>query len=526
MTPTPAAPTQLEDSEQDHLFTRDYAVLQDSQDPLQHLRREFFIPTRASLKSKTLGQSGKSTIWVSSEGSDELCTYLCGNSLGLQPKKTSERIQQYLSTWATQGVFGHFKPLSDSPLATWLDVDDQAATMIAPVVGAQRSEVAVMQTLTANLHLLMSAFYRPDPKARHKIILESKAFPSDHYAVESQICNHNLDPSTSMVTIEPPSSSSPLLSTEYILDVISEHAATTALLLLPGIQFYSGQYFDMPTITAHARSLGIFVIWDLAHAVGNVPLHLHDWDVDAAAWCSYKYLNAGPGTIGGLFVHERHSTSAATKADGPSSSSDYANRLSGWWGSDKAARFHMTNQFQPSPGARSFQLSNPSVLDTTALCASLDLFALTSMDALRAKSLHLTAYLETLLLRLQTSISTRGNSSNNDDDVPPAAFTIITPADPAQRGAQLSLQLTPPGLLLDAVMRELERRAVVVDERRPDVIRVAPAPLYNSFVDVWVFVEALAAALAAVEDERRTTRPPPPAPGEGQEKESGLLFTT
>lgn len=275
-----------------------------------------------------------------------------------------------------------------------------------------------------------------------------------------------------MITIEPVSPESPLLSTEYILSVIDKHASDTALLLLPGIQFYSGQLFDIKTITAHAQSLGIFVIWDLAHAVGNVPLQLHDWNVDAAAWCSYKYLNAGPGAIGGLFVHSRN-TAAADPAD-PA----YANRLSGWWGSDKASRFAMTNSFAPIPGAAGFQLSNPSAVDLTALCASLEVFARTDMPALRAKSEKLTAYLQARLVALQA----RG-----------APFAILTPADPAARGAQLSVRLEPG--LLDVVMRELEHAGVVLDERKPDVVRVAPAPLYNSFEDVWRFVEAFEGAL-------------------------------
>lgn len=275
-----------------------------------------------------------------------------------------------------------------------------------------------------------------------------------------------------MVTIEPPDQSNPSLTTSYILSVIAEHASTTAILLLPGIQFYSGQFFDIPTITKAARDAGIFVIWDLAHAVGNVPLKLHDWDVDAAAWCTYKYLNAGPGSIGGLFVHERHGQVSSGK-DG------FVNRLSGWWGSDKESRFAMENRFVPIPGAAGFQVSNPSVLDITSLNASLEVFAKAGgMGPLREKSLKLTAYLETLLLS-----SPHFNSS----------FKIITPRDPEQRGAQLSVKLEPG--LLDVVMKELEERGVIVDERRPDVVRVAPAPLYNTFKDVYEFRGAFDEAL-------------------------------
>jgi kynureninase len=280
-----------------------------------------------------------------------------------------------------------------------------------------------------------------------------------------------------MITIEPISSSNPTLTTSYILSVIDQHASTTALLLLPGIQFYTGQLLDMPVITTHAHSLGIFVIWDLAHAVGNVELKLHEWECDAAAWCTYKYLNAGPGAIGGLFVHERHGIVNTRGNDVHRDPQAFKNRLSGWWGSDKASRFAMTNQFTPMPGAAGFQLSNPSVLDITSLCASLEVFSMTDMASLRAKSLRLTGYLEVLLLPLMGD----------------GYFEIITPRDPVQRGAQLSLKLKDG--LLDTVMGQLEKNGVVVDERRPDVIRVAPAPLYNKFTDVYDFVQIFRSAL-------------------------------
>ena len=284
---------------------------------------------------------------------------------------------------------------------------------------------------------------------------------------------HDLDPSESMICIEPPTSQSPdnrLLGTEYILSVIDQHASDTAVLLLPGIQFYSGELFDIKTITAHAQSKGIFCIWDLAHAAGNVPLQLHDWNVDAAAWCSYKYINAGPGAIGGLFVHERIST---VSSDGA-----YTNRLAGWWGQDRVTRFEMVNQFQPMSGAKGFQISNPSAIDLTSLCASLEVFGLTSMAALREKSLKITKYLEDML---------------NDLQAKGGQFIQLTPTDPERRGAQLSLKLEPG--LLAVVMQELEESAVILDERKPDVIRVAPAPLYNNYTDVWKFIEAFKRAL-------------------------------
>lgn len=277
-----------------------------------------------------------------------------------------------------------------------------------------------------------------------------------------------------MIAIEPNSPDRAIISTEHILSIIAEHGSTTAILLLPGIQFYSGQLLDIPVITAAARKAGIFVIWDLAHAVGNVPLKLHDWDVDAAAWCSYKYLNAGPGAIGGLFVHERNGSVSPAKSEGRG----FTNRLSGWWGSEKASRFAMENKFVPIPGAAGFQLSNPSMLDITSLNASLEVFSMAGgVEALREKSLRLTEYLETLL---------DGRLSGNP-------FKIITPREKDQRGAQLSLKLEKG--LLNPVMRELEERGVTVDERQPDVIRVAPAPLYNNFSDVFRFVTAFEEAL-------------------------------
>ncbi|KAK0711373.1 pyridoxal phosphate-dependent transferase [Lasiosphaeris hirsuta] len=451
----------------------------DQEDPLAFTRSEFNIPTVADIASTRLADPGSKGSSEMRESESAKCIYLCGNSLGLQPKRTPTRINQYLSTWAAQGVQGHFKPLEGSPLPTWLDADAQAAELIAPIVGAAPSEVAVMQTLTANLHLLMSAFYRPDINGKHKIILESKAFPSDHFAVETQLRHHGLNPKTSMVTIESPFSQDNVPSTYDIMSVISTHAATTALLLLPGIQYYTGQLLDINVITAFAHKHDIFVIWDLAHAVGNVPLSLHDWNADAAAWCSYKYLNSGPGSIGGLFVHERHSQVTKAVTD-TKPEEGYTNRLAGWWGNDKSSRFTMANKFHPVAGAAGFQLSNPSILDITSLSASLEVFGLAGgMQPLRKKSLRLTAYLETLLAGMK------------EEDK--AMFRIITPSDPRQRGAQLSILLADG--LLGIVMSTLEARGVIADERKPDVIRVAPAPLYNTFEDCVRFVQVFSLAL-------------------------------
>lgn len=415
----------------------------------------------------------------------EPCTYLCGNSLGLQPRQVASHVGSQLSLWATKGVYGHFKNVTNSPIPPWVNIDDAVLGQTASIVGALPTEVAVMQTLTANIHLLLASFYRPT-LTRYKILLEGKAFPSDHYVVESQLAHHNLNPASAMVLIEPPSRSSPLLPTAHILAAIDAHASTAAVLLLPGIQFYTGQAFDIRTITAHAQSKGIVVGWDLAHAVGNVPLALHDCNVDFAAWCSYKYLNCGPGAIGGLFVHERH-TGVSSDENGLK----YRPRLSGWWGSDRKSRFAMTNAFAPIPGAAGFQLSNPSALDLSAVLASLEVFGKTDMAALRRKSLALTGFLEEEL-----------------DAIPrdEAPFRIITPRDEGQRGAQLSIMLETG--LLDHVMEVLEEEGVAVDERKPDVIRVGPAPLYNSFEDVWrfarVFREACRKAMVAKKERKET----------------------
>lgn len=305
------------------------------------------------------------------------------------------------------------------------------------------------------------------------------------YAVESQIIHHGLDPAEAMVLLEPTDPEFPILDTEQIIQTIDKHASELALILLPGIQFYTGQYFDIPTITAHAHSRDILIGWDCAHAVGNVDLKLHDWDVDFAAWCTYKYLNSGPGAMAGIFVNERYG-----KVDMERPEEKYWPRLTGWWGDEKSSRFQMTNRmslldhkvlrltfidFVPRAGAAGYQLSNPSALDLSTVVASLQVFNETSMKELRERSLRLTAYLETLLDSMARRL--------------PGNFDIITPRNPEERGAQLSIRLAPG--LLDHVLEHLEHEGVIVDERKPDVIRVAPAPLYNSFVDVFQFCHVL-----------------------------------
>ena len=459
------------------LHNRDYAIKQDEQDPLRPFRDEFVIPTKADLARKTVKPNDKNA-------EDKTpCTYLCGNSLGLQPQLARTYLSNYLDTWATKGVYGHFKEVDDTALPPWLGVDDSLQHDMAAIVGAKDSEVAMMNTLTGNLHLMMCSFYQPT-KERYKIILEGKAFPSDHYAVESQIRHHGLNKDDAMVLIEPQSKESSLIPTSHILSIIDAHASDTALLLLPGIQFYTGQLLDIATITAHAQSKGITVGWDLAHAAGNVPLQMHDWNVDFAVWCTYKYLNSGPGCMGGCFVHERHGQVTRSGKDG---ALEYRPRLSGWWGSSKESRFAMTNEFQPIPGAAGFQLSNTSVADGTAVKASLDVFNRTSIKQLREKSLKLTKYLEDMLDLL---------AAEQEKQLGGACFSIITPRAPEERGAQLSVLLKSG--MLDSVMETLEHEGVVLDERKPDVIRVAPAPIYNGWGDVFEFVRVFGEACRKV----------------------------
>lgn len=388
-----------------------------------------------------------------------------------------EYVNAQLETWGSIGVNGHFREMENSPLAPWQDMAEDCAAKSADLVGASPDEIVIMNTLTANLHMMMASFYKPTEK-RHKIILEWKPFPSDHYAIESQITWHGLDPARSMVKIEPDEDF--LIPTEKILRTIDEHAEDTALLLLPGIQYYSGQYFDIPRITSHAKAKGIVVGWDLAHAAGNVELKLHDWDVDFACWCTYKYINAGPGSIAGAFVHSRHGR--VSWPDDGTGRPSYRPRLMGWYGGDKSVRFNMDNNFVPTPGAAGFQLSNPSAVDLASLSAALSVFGKTTMRDLRSKALVLTAYAEHLMDEM------RASSGGGE------LFRIITPRDPAQRGTQLSVVFAD-GEVHDAVSAALEAGGVLCDKRKPNVIRVAPVPLYSRFEDVWRFMQILRGAL-------------------------------
>lgn len=404
----------------------------DDNDPLGEYRQRFRFP----------------------EGPDgEPAVYLCGNSLGLQPESARAAVERELDEWAELAVDGHFD--GHQP---WSSFAESLQEPMSSIVGARPEEVVLMNTLTANLHFMLVSFYRPTDE-RYKIILEGGAFPSDQYALDSQAKFHGYDPDEAVITVEPRAGES-TLRTEDILETIEEHGDELALVCLSGLQYYTGQAFDIETITARGREVGATVGWDLAHAVGNVPMKLHDWDVDFAVWCTYKYLNGGPGAIAGTFVHERH----AEDFERP--------RFAGWWGNRPETRFDMEPDFDPEPGAAGWQVSNAPILSLAPLEASLGMFHEVGMDALRRKSLELTGWMEELL-----------------ESIDGQPFELITPSDPEKRGCQLSLR-APEGRgpdLFDA----LREGGVVCDYRKPRVIRVAPAPIYNSFRDVWKFCKIL-----------------------------------
>ncbi len=418
--------------------TETFAQKLDKQDTLKHFRDKFYIPKQ-------------------SNGEEVL--YFTGNSLGLQPKQTRNYIEQELKDWENFGVEGHFH--AKNP---WMPYHELLTNALARIVGAKPIEVVAMNSLTVNLHLLMVSFYRPTA-TRNKIIIEGGAFPSDQYAVKSQIefhqqlsgSNEKLKPDW-LIELKPRDSET-TLRTEDIEKIIVENGDEIALILLGGVNYYTGQAFDMKRITEIGHQVGATVGFDLAHAAGNVELNLHDWDVDFAAWCSYKYLNSGPGGIAGVFVHERHSENF----DLP--------RFSGWWGHDKESRFLMGDEFQPIVGAEGWQLSNPPIFQLAALRASLDIFDEAGMEKLREKSVKLTDYLEFLLNEI------------NDERI-----EIITPNDSNMRGCQLSIRVKNAD---KSLFNCITRRGVFADWREPDVIRVAPVPLYNSFADCWKFVEIL-----------------------------------
>ena len=378
--------------------------------------------------------------------------YFCGNSLGLQPKTAKDYLEQELKDWAEFGVEGHFQ--SKRP---WFAYHTFFTESLAKLVGATVKEVVAMNTLTVNLHLLMLSFYRPT-KLRYKIIMEAGAFPSDMYAMETQAQLHGFNPDDAVIEISPRKGEH-TLRIEDIESTIKKHKKNLALVLFGGVNYYTGQFFDIKKITELAHEAGAIAGFDLAHAVGNKVLHLHDWKVDFACWCSYKYLNSGPGGVGGIFVHETHTKNPKTF------------RLAGWWGHDEKTRFKMRKGFKPMKSAESWQMSNAQVFNMAAHRASLDIFDEVGMNLLAEKSLHLTAYTESLLRQI-THLK----------------FDIITPSDPLERGCQLSLLFKSRG---KEVFTYLEKNGIIADWREPNVIRIAPVPLYNSYQDVYSLYESL-----------------------------------
>ena len=417
---------------------RDFAAALDRSDPLGRFRGEFHVPR-------------------SRDGEEEI--YFVGNSLGLLPRRLPKYVDHELEKWRRLAVKAHFT--GDHP---WMPYHEFLAEPMARLVGASPTEVVTMNSLTANLHLMMASFYRPT-RERHRILLEDRPFPSDDYALESQARFHGFDPAGALVRLKPAHGKT-TIDTAEIARVLERDGDSIALVMLPGVQYYTGQAFDIEAITRLAQARGCVVGFDLAHAAGNLVLRLHDWNVDFAVWCTYKYLNSGPGSVGGCFVHERH----AKRFDLP--------RLAGWWGHDKDSRFRMESGFRPIAGAEGWQLSNPPILSLAAIRASLDVFMEAGgMEPLREKSLRLTGYLEWLL---QSELG--------------GSVEILTPTDPRQRGCQLSLQVKSnvPGR---TVFERLEAAGITCDWREPDVIRVAPVPLYNRFEEVHRFVETLGKAL-------------------------------
>ena len=429
-------PSALPLAEREGYFKTDesFALQLDAQDPLKQYRASFHIPTRPD---------GKPVI------------YFCGHSLGLQPKTARAFLDQDLATWATLGVEGHFQ--GPTP---WYSYHENFREVGARLVGARPGEVVMMNSLTINLHLLMATFYRPTAE-RFKILIDSPAFPSDLYTVQSQIRYHGFDPAQGLLQVDPRPGDF-LLREEDVESILDEHGQKIALVLFNGVNFFTGQWFDMPRIVAAAKRWECTVGFDLAHAAGNVELHLHDWQVDFAVWCNYKYLNSGPGAVGGCFVHEVHGKNTALP------------RLAGWWGNDPATRFqfHLQPEFVPRAGADGWQVSNPPIFSMAPLRASLALFDQAGMPALRAKSARLTGYLEFLLHHYCAG-----------------RYQIITPQASSRRGCQLSLLARehPRDLV-----RTLEDTGVICDFREPNLIRVAPVPLYNTFHEVWRFVQILA----------------------------------
>lgn len=412
-----------------------YAKQLDKEDSLAYLRNQFHIP-----KAK----NGKD--WL----------YFTGNSLGLQPKSTKQYINQELEDWANLGVEGHFE--AKNP---WINYHEYLTDKMATIVGAKPIEVVVMNTLTTNLHLLMVSFYRPT-KAKYKIVIESDAFPSDRYAVQSQLKFHGF--SVSDIIEWKPRKGEELLRIEDLEEIVTNKGNEIAMLLIGGVNYYTGQFLDLKRIAEIGHAKNCIVGIDLAHGAGNVQPNLHDSGVDFAAWCTYKYLNAGPGSLAGLFVHEKH----AQNKDLP--------RFAGWWNHNKATRFNMRMPFDVMEGAEGWQLSNPPILSMAAILASLDIFEEVTMDALRQKSEKLTGYFEFLI-----------NEIGSED------IKIITPKNPKERGCQLSIQVKNADKSLH---QKLTEKHIITDWREPNVIRCAPVPMYNSFEDVYQMVKILSSILS------------------------------
>ena len=419
----------------EYKLTKEFATEMDQSDPLRKYRNDFYFPKH-------------------SDGNEAI--YLCGNSLGLQPKSAKSHIEAVLDDWRYLGVKGHFE--GKNPFATY---HEGLGEKMAKIVGAQKNEVVAMNSLTVNLHFMMVSFYNPT-KERFKILIEKNAFPSDQYAVKSQIEFHGFDVEEGLIEIEPRNGED-LIRTEDILKAISENGNEIALIMIGGLNYYTGQAFEMKKITKAGHDMGCTVGFDLAHGAGNLELSLHDWDVDFAVWCTYKYMNSGPGGIAGCFVHDRH----IKRKDIP--------RFAGWWGHDKATRFLMDDTFVPISSAEGWQMSNETVLSMAALKASLEIFDEVGMKALIQKSMLLTAYLEYLI-------------ENMDTD----RIQIISPKKPESRGAQLSIRVVNSDRSL---FKKISDKGVIADWREPDVIRIAPAPLYNNFSDVFNFVQILKEAL-------------------------------
>jgi kynureninase len=408
----------------------EFAIEMDEKDPLKHFKNQFYIPLI----------NGKEAI------------YFTGNSLGLQPKTTQDYVLNELEDWANFGVEGHFHARKP-----WMPYHEIFPQQLSKIIGALPEEIVVMNQLTVNLHLLMVSFYRPT-KQRYKIICEAKAFPSDQYAMESQVKYHGLKYEEAVIEVSPRAGEY-AIRTEDILSTIQQHGDSVALVLFGGVNYYTGQFFDIKKITTAAHAVGAIAGFDLAHAAGNVKLELHNWDADFACWCSYKYLNSGPGGVSGIYINQKHITDSSIP------------RFAGWWGHTKDTRFKMEKGFEPIPTAEGWQLSNAPILSMAAHKASLDIYEAAGMDNLIAKGKLLSEYLFFILDEIN-----KGSAKK--------LIEVITPRDEKEKGCQVSMLMLEKG---KEVFEALKQHGVLADWREPNVIRVAPVPLYNTFTDVFTF---------------------------------------